>query len=171
MQFGADCRHQRGNTEPTEEAQKKREPRHVESTDGGGMKVIETDLSGFVANNHEEHSPLEETVALLQATCTTSTTESRPSITMPSFTSTGKVRTCGKPSTHGLVTSPVSRQIRQLCSGHGTVVPPTMPSASGPPWCGQRFTTARKRPPVLQNARESQPTDRPRHSPCAILSA
>src|SRR5258708_1916169 len=54
MQFSADYRHQRGNTEPTEEAQKKREPRHVESTHGGAMKVTETDLSGFVANNHEE---------------------------------------------------------------------------------------------------------------------
>src|ERR1051326_5259279 len=40
------------------------------------------------------------------------------------------------------VASPCSRSMIQLCSGQAALRPCTMPSASGPPLCGQRFSSA-----------------------------
>src|SRR5437867_851513 len=40
------------------------------------------------------------------------------------------------------VASPSSRLITQLCNGHATLRPCTIPSANGPPLCGQRFSSA-----------------------------
>src|SRR2546421_1122524 len=94
-----------------------------------------------------------------------------PKRTIPSRTSTGNVRTIGAPSAHGLVTVPDSRQILQLCKGQVTVVPPTIPSANGPPLCGQRFSIARNPCFVLNTASERLPARTARPSRGGIFSA
>src|SRR6266567_2777423 len=60
--------------------------------------------------------------------------------TTPSCTRTGKVLTHSRFSAW-FVTLPVTRSIFQACKGQTTVLPETIPSASGPPRCGQRFAT------------------------------
>ena len=82
--------------------------------------------------------------------------------TTPSCTRTGKVLTHSRFSAW-FVTLPVTRSIFQACKGQTTVLPETIPSASGPPRCGQRFSTARKRLPKLKIASLRPPTwtDRP----------
>src|SRR5215831_7281682 len=58
---------------------------------------------------------------------------------------------------------PVSRFTFHACSGHTTAEPATIPSASGPPLCGQRLSIATKRSPRLKIAISRLPicTERP----------
>src|SRR5215469_7033338 len=160
MQFLTDHGHERRESEPAEEAEKEREPTHVEGPHGSAPTIEQANGSGFVSKVHFES---------LLLTALRSNGEqgrnqaarlawSRANITIPSTTSMGKVATAGAPDSQGRCTAPLSRQTLQLCRGQVTVVPPTMPSANGPPPWGQRFSTARKPPPVLKIANCSEPS-------------
>jgi hypothetical protein len=61
---------------------------------------------------------------------------------------------------------PVSRSTFQACKGHTTLVQKTIPSDKGPPLCGHRLSTARKRLPRLKIAISRPPafTGRPSRS-------
>jgi hypothetical protein len=52
MQFVADHRHERRQAEPSEEAQKKREPGHVKGPHWRAVKIQKMNRSRFVANVH-----------------------------------------------------------------------------------------------------------------------
>ena len=71
-------------------------------------------------------------------------------MTTPSSTRIGKVVI--QAGIEARTAMPVSRSNRQPCSGHTTTVPETMPSHSGPPWCGHALSMATKRSPRLKMA-------------------